>query len=196
MKRLITATCIAALLLASVTLAHAQSGKPDFKINEVSKNEFGLNVTSQMLEPMLLEVPDSPDATFEFSSDITYGTQNGKPFFLPPSLNFTARPPRGRFPRAASVTIIMDGLPLKLRGVTDAISSGNISASSVGEGIVASETTDREEMLDVLIPAKTFIALANAKTVEIQVGSFTFPLRETHLKALREMLNRAKSKAE
>lgn len=195
LRNLKRAILIVALLLTGVVFDYAQEAKPDFKITEVSKNELGLNVTSLMLEPMVIEIPDSPKAPLELTSDITYGTQDGKAFTLPPGLNFTSRSTRDRFPRAPNVTIIIDGLPLTLRGVAETASSGKISASSVGEGIASSETFADGESLNVLIPAKTFAALANAKKVEIQVGSFTFSLRENHLKALREMIIRSQIKS-
>jgi hypothetical protein len=186
---------LAASVLAAAALSRAQESKPDFKISEITNKDGGLNVTSVRLEPLPVEVPNSPAARVELTSDITYGTQSGKAFVLPVSLDLMFRDPGVKFPRPPDVTVVLDGAQLKLRGVTENPVAGNITAGMVGDGIATSYSSPGVEMIGVLLPSKTFILLTKARSVELRIGELSVPLRENHLKAFQEMLKRSEGRA-
>lgn len=185
---------LAASLLACAALSAAQEPNSDFKISEITNDEGGLNVTSLRLEPMTLDVPGAPAARVELTSDFTYGTRGGKAFVLPAGLDLTFRDSKIKFPRPPEVTVVFDGVRLKLRGVTETPTEGNISADMVGEGVAASGSQRGVEEVYLLLPAKTFAALAKARAAEVRIGELSVPLRENHLKALREMLRRSEGR--
>ena len=59
-----------------------------------------------------------------------------------------------------------------------------------------SQNTDvmMTEVLEATIPYKTFMQIANAQVVEMQVGKSRFELRENNLMALRDLNNRVLAK--
>jgi hypothetical protein len=62
----------------------------------------------------------------------------------------------------------------------------------LGRMALSSQTTNvrMTEVLEVMIPYKTFKKIANAQVVEMQVGKSVFELREKNLLALRDLNNR------
>ena len=66
----------------------------------------------------------------------------------------------------------------------------------LGRMTLASQSTDvlMTEVLEAMVPYKTFKQIANAQVVEMQVGKSKFELREKNLLAFRDLNNRVMAK--
>lgn len=86
-----------------------------------------------------------------------------------------------RFLRNRSLMVIADGERLDLGGaarVDSKVNSGRFS------GVTVSET------LGALVPLDKFLKIANAKSVEMQLGNAEFQLAPDHLEALKDFASR------
>ena len=136
-----------------------------------------------MLERMSIMAPDIWEP-LGFSSMFAY---DKKPQETPAAdISFYSNGPKCRFPSQADMTFIVDGQAIR---VTD-----NLADEKLGRGTLISlsepGTDSCKESLDVLLPRKLYLRIANAESVEVQFGQLRFRLADKHLKALSELAHR------
>jgi hypothetical protein len=177
-----------ALVFSCASIGIAQQPNPakpanGFKIITESKPIDGGEMTFVKLERMLITSSDYPDSPIELRADFSYVTRNNQLTILPiVSLGFTSRAPKTRFSFKSSITFAIDGERIKI--------SSSVEAAERGEDIVTSFAEPGVEWIDVMLRQNTFSRIVNAKTVEIQVGTFKFYLNDEHLAGLREIARR------
>ena len=159
--------------------------KNSYNIREESKSIEDGKMTFVNLERILIESSDAPSAPVELKASFAFITKDNKSVVWPlVTLAFTSRAAKSRFPDRPNVTFLLDGKLIKIRGVEAAERGGEIATSFAEPGV---------EWLDISISTNTFIAIADAKSVEMQVGQLRLRFQDEHMKALRELAKRMTS---
>jgi hypothetical protein len=128
----------------------------------------------------------SPNAVGEpigFSSMFAYDKSQAVPAAY---ISFYSLEPKCRFPYKTEVIFLADGEAIKVGDAPGAAKRGEPTAISLTE----SGGDKCKELLDVLLPQKVYLSVANAQVVEVQFGELRFRLNENHLNALRELARR------
>jgi hypothetical protein len=98
-------------------------------------------------------------------------------------ISFYSMAPNCRFPQDPLVKFTIDGETVNFTHGPEAEKRGEGTATSFSEV----EGGKCNESLNVIIPQPTYLRIANAKRVDVQVGKLGFSLEENQQKALREL---------
>ena len=94
--------------------------------------------------------------------------------------------PTCRFPTKAAALFTADGHTVSVSDDPEAATHGEGSATSLSE----LEGNRCSESVDVILPQRNYLIIANARAVEIQMQGLRFDLNQNQLKALRELADR------
>jgi hypothetical protein len=178
-----------AAILACVSLAQAQSLTTKYDRFEDVTTASTENIRIKVLErnerrdgKLVLVHPDMPFwevnmmAMYKFKGEQKPATPG--PFVL----GFVTKSDEWVFKGDADLYAIVDGQRLKVARM-----------SRGGEVKRFLNTVDVQETLISYIPAETFLKIANAKKVEMRLGTFEFEVTEDQLKALHGLAEYATS---
>jgi hypothetical protein len=179
-----------ACIFAFASFASAQESnptlppQPDFTI--VVKHEYRKSevMTLVSLERMFIKAPDATGDPIGLGSLFVYDEKSQ--VVTHAYISFYSLSQKCRLPYEPEVTFVVDGNSIRI--------GHDFETAKRGEGIATSfaepEGGKCNESLDVIIPQKTYLRIANAERVEVQLGSVKLQLGEMHLKALQELARR------
>lgn len=169
-----------AAILACGSLAQAQSLTTKYDRFEDVTTASTENIRIKVLErnerrdgKLVLVHPDMPFWEVNMMAMYKYKGKEKPPAPGPFVLGFVTKSDEWVFKGDADLYAIVDGQRLKVARM-----------SRGGEVKRFLNTVDVQETLISYIPAETFLKIANAKKVEMRLGTFEFEVTEDQLKAL------------